>query len=448
MPLKKCFIYFFFFLVFFNPFEDFRNSHPGLFRQLDSNWCCKSCAKALNSGTLPAKAANNSLECTWSNKSPLGDAELQFASLDRVFFSVQGLHRGLVGRNQPTVTKHMRIPMEDVHVAAWLDRLQGNAVNFYAHSLDAAAAALLPSGELRLKQVLSDLLLKHPTYKALNTGQTAALAAMDQICREFNIKHGGDGQGCQGESGGPRVDAEEQTVTGDHFVMDGPAVHPVIHSVLLPDRIGYVRLGHDPEITTKADSITRLGGAVFDPEARAGPEVEREIPLSESEWALRQLQHVLCRGGVADQPDILFSLVLRAHLNRIKSAAVNRASSLYKVPGTGDYYLQIGRNIRAFEMWFGPPTFMITRTLNADKDNQMATWVSHTANLSGGELQVWHYDTECEKLTPLAGRLPPAAPSAEECEYFTHAKTRGDGEEACPYHENCTRASLELFRDR
>ena len=78
----------------------------------------------------------------------------------------------------------------------------------------------------------------------------------------------------------------------------------------------------------------------------------------------------------------------------------------------------------------------------------MATWVSHTANLSGGQLQVWHYNTECEKLSLLAGRLGPASPKAEECKYYSHKKTQGDGEDTCPYHENCTRASLELYRDR
>ena len=428
--------------------ENFKTRHPGLFQQLDSYWCCRHCLSALNAGSLPARAARNGLECTWTHTSPLGDRELQFASLDTVFFSVQGLKRGLAGPNQSVITKHMRIPMEEVHVAAWLDQLQGNATNFFNHSLDAAAAALLPAGRLRLKQVLSDLVVKHPTYRGLVADQTVALEALDQICSDFNTKNSKDGNDRLGETSVPQAAAEERGVTGDHFVVDGPSVNPVIHSVLLPDRISNVQLGYDPEVTTKADLVTRLGAAAFDPESRAGPEVERDVPFSESEWALRQLQHVMCRGGVADQPSLLFALVLRTHLTRLKSAAVNHASSLYKVPGTADYYLQIGRNLRAFDMWFGPPAFMITQSLNADKDNQMATWVSHTANLSGGQLQVWHYDTECEKLSLLAGRLGPASPKAEECKYYSHKKTQGDGEDSCPYHENCTRASLELYRDR
>ena len=419
--------------------EDFRNRHPGLFQQLDSYWCCRHCARALDEGTLPAKAAKNALECTWTPASPIGDRELQFATLDTAFFSVQGLKRGLGGNNQSAITKHMRIPMEEIRIAAWLDRLQGNAVDFSDHSLDAAASALLPADRLRLQEVLRDLLVKHPTYRELVSDPAAALVALDDTCKDYNAKN---------SEGGRDRQIEEQGLTGSQFVAEEPTVNPVIHSVLLPDRIGYVRLGHDPQITTKADVVTRLGGAVFDPEAKAGPEVGREIPVSESDWALRQLQHVMCRGGVADQPDILFSLVLRAHLNRIKSAAVNRACSLCKVPGTADYYLQIGRNLRAFELWFGPPTFMITLSLNADKDNQLATWVSHTANLSFGQLQVWHYVTECEKLTLLDGRRSPAPPTAEECEYYTHTKTGGEGEDTCPYHDNCTRDSLELYRDR
>ena len=64
------------------------NTYPALFLQLDRNWCCHTCQKAVDSGQMPHLAARNSLATTWAALPPglrkLSHSELEIVGLARV----------------------------------------------------------------------------------------------------------------------------------------------------------------------------------------------------------------------------------------------------------------------------------------------------------------------------------------------------------------------------
>ena len=61
---------------------------PVLFLQLDRNWCCRTCQKALDSSQMPALAARNGLAATWGSLPQqlrdLNQTEQEIVALTRV----------------------------------------------------------------------------------------------------------------------------------------------------------------------------------------------------------------------------------------------------------------------------------------------------------------------------------------------------------------------------
>ena len=67
-------------------------SYPALFCQLDQNWVCSTCSKAVDAGQMPALAAKNGLSTTWASlptyMKGLSNTELEMSALTKVIFSI------------------------------------------------------------------------------------------------------------------------------------------------------------------------------------------------------------------------------------------------------------------------------------------------------------------------------------------------------------------------
>jgi hypothetical protein len=232
----------------------------------------------------------------------------------------------------------------------------------------------------------------------------------------------------------------------DHFTAWGPTMGEVLYSIAVPDTLVPAECSED--VLNLTDIADTVGGAVYDMRQRAGMNIERAQSLKDTEWILHQLNHVH-RGGAMNQVVIVFSLLLQRTLKQLRRLS-DFTDNLMTFPGSSDYYEKKTHDLHAMQNWFGPPSWSITISLNASSNINLATWISHDAGTKDRPVQVWHRNSELELLTPLDGRQHP-----EETEenFFTHTRLNQLSSEAtkdrvwsCPYHQCCSRGSIELYR--
>ena len=411
---------------------DFVQANPNIFVQLDRYHVCLACAKSVDNNEIPSNASVNQLPCTWSSVPEdflsLSQHELECVALTRLFFSIENLQDGLVGKS-PQLTKTMLLPASTPVDAIWLQMLRGDNEIGWPHNY---VGGERPTIRVDLVvEVFEKLLQDHPLYNPQDRN-AATEAIRDVLFSVFSTRPN------EIAISGTDQSSEEQLRQRDHFTQHCPSME-VIHSVILPDSEAMPACAE--QLVALKNLVTRVGGAVYDLRDRAGYDTVRDKEIQETDWVVQRLRHVH-RDGLFNHPLLIFSVFLKQELRKIQSS-LNFSGSLGRVAGSRQYYLRIAEDIASLDFWFGIPLFSVTVSLNADADVPVATWVSHSAGRTGQPTQVWHRSSEQEELDLLPNRLEPA----EEVDmFFVHKKE--DGATSCPYHLHCERTPLSTHRNR
>ena len=125
--------------------------------------------------------------------------------------------------------------------------------------------------------------------------------------------------------------------------------------------------------------------------------------------------------------------------------------NLKQFPGTSDYYQQLYNNLATMEEHIGPPSHLVTTSMNSQSLECLVTWVSHTQGTTEQPVEVWEQEDEKRRLTLRPGAVEPDGQHQQEWgfSYFSH--TGGPGGEArdnCVYHPDCYRQPIEDWRAR
>ena len=294
---------------------------------------------------------------------------------------------------------------------------------------------------LRADEILAAhgiLLQHHPDYER---GREAADIYMEDALR--NLLNHLDMYGIVEVMGAGAVG---QAGDLNHFTLWGPRLAN-LYSTVLPWK--------EPQLPAATLQLLQMPGleaqlaAILDPLKQGGIAVQREVPISLSAWVRQRVAHIH-RAGPANQPVLLLALlhVLQAEqiqplITRGQAGLAGPPSAwLSKLPGSYAYLQSKREDLAALRRWLGPPFLSLTFSMSAATTDLLGTAVSHQAGVEGRQEEVWHVESERERLETRAGKAEPAFTGA----YFLH--TRSDLEDDnCPYHLHCARTLLEERRE-
>ena len=316
---------------------------------------------------------------------------------------------------------------------------------------DVLALHLRPPGHrmlLRPDQILaahSYLLSHHPDYEP---GREAADIYMEDALRNLidNLDLHGIVEVMGGEAGGQEGDL-------NHFTLWGPKLANLISTVLPwkePQLSAATRQllqmpGLESQLAPLLDPLKQAGVVV----QREGERVQREVAISLSSWVRQRVAHIH-RAGPANQPVLLLALlhVLQAEqmeplIARGQAGLAGPPSAwLSKLPGSFAYLQSKREDLAAMRRWLGPPFLSLTFSVSAATTDLLGTAVSHLAGVEGRHEEVWHIESERERLHIRAGKAEPALTAA----YFLHTRSNLE-DDNCPYHLHCARTPLEERRE-
>ena len=239
----------------------------------------------------------------------------------------------------------------------------------------------------------------------------------------------------------------------NHFTLWGPRLSN-LYSTVLPWK--------EPQLPAATLQLLQMAGLesqlapLLDPfmtagviVQREGARVPREVPISLSSWVRQRLGHIH-RAGPANQPVLLLALlhVLQAQqmqplITRGQAGLAGPPSAwLSKLPGSHAYLQSKREDLAALRRWLGPPFLSLTFSMSAATTDLLGTAVSHQAGVEGRQEEVWHVESERERLETRAGKAEPAFTGA----YFLHTRSSLE-DDNCPYHSHCARTPLEERRD-
>ena len=411
----------------------FVEANACMLEQLDCQHVCLKCVEYIDAGNVPPMAAVNGLKCTWSSLSDdflsPGQRELEYVALTRLFCTIEGLRNGISGHSGG-LTKNMLLPLTKTSDATWLHAFSEETQQGWPRGNDSREMPLVDA-DIVIK-LFRRLLQDHPLYD-LEDKNVAVQSMKDLLSRTC---------GSAGASVGSHTSAshgnDEDEGYLDHFTEHCPKVE-VLYSVLLPD--GKNLSANTEELIGLKDFAERVGGALYDLHHQAGIDAVRDVEIQEMDWITSRLRHVHRRGPL-NQPLLVFSVLLRQELRKLRSALFF-AGSLRRHAGSSKYYQQIAEDLAVIDDFFGSPLFSVTCSLNAGGDAYLATWVSHEEGTAGRPVQVWHTSSEQDKLLLQPGREEPAQGSDA---YFVHE--REDAASSCPYHPGCKRQPLRVYQQR
>ena len=291
-----------------------------------------------------------------------------------------------------------------------------------------------------LNEVFATLLLSHPEYAPCSVA-----TARERVGRMLEQVQAMVEEGCAVVGLLP----PQNSKSFRPFTGKGPKC---LYSILAPDTS---LLPPCMQSLCGNQDLEVLFRPAFDQEQACGVQSEREKVLTLRRW----LQHRLgqaSRSGPADSPEYILLMFLKTEVDRIKSSFEiqqpgSQPSSLTDHPGTSGYYDILRRKLQAMHYWLGPPTWLLSNTMDTKSIQCLASWVSQYAGTAEHPVQVWERGDEKRLLTLLVGhRQPEGGEEEEEQGYYSH--TSGQEVEGqldnCPYHRGCRRQDLEKWKSR
>jgi hypothetical protein len=317
-------------------------SHLAMFTRLGRQWCCTLCMVAVDAGRLPALAARNQLEATWTSLPPalltLRPEELELCGLNHSLGHIHGLQQGVAGVGGPTKTIHYLMP-NTKYVTKLVDYTKPPETVMSLHTW--------PPGELPLLEpslvleAWDRLLCRHPCYRASPTVQKSMKDYLTTMLAEVPHREVETEQ-LAGEPDGTKL---------DHFTATGPRLAR-LDGIILP----WAKL-HLPLAFRQLVDLNGLEaqfGAIYDEKQEAGTErrrrvgsdgevegegEERQVALTLQQWLQQRLSNVH-RTGPASQPWLFLALVAAVDAKRLAmiSQTVYHSRPMIEHPGSQDFY--------------------------------------------------------------------------------------------------------------
>ena len=411
--------------------QEFLMKNAPLFNQLDSEWCCKTCAGEVDAGRMPALAMRNGLSTTWaslpSSLQSLTQLETEVLARDLVFCLVEGLTSGVYGVGGPDKTLFLLLNQTGARsvreILALHSRPPGHLMQLRMEETLAAHAQLLdnhPRYEEASREVVEDYL-----QAALEE-----VAGLDHGLGVVEVLNLGPGQ--------------QQEL--DWFTTMGPKLR-TLSSTVLPWSEPFLSAAAKA-LLQRMPGLEAMVAGWLDVKEEAGVGKEREVALSLQGWIQSRLGHIH-RSGPANQPGLLLLLLQLFQSGRLQHAIENgrRIGSpsdtwLRDVSGTKAYMERLQRELAVLRKWLRPACWFITSSQSTATRDLLGTFVSHQAGVEGRRESVWHSVDEWKKLTPREGREEPV-----EEGYWVHQASEVEND-SCPFHPKCARISLEAWRER
>jgi hypothetical protein len=303
--------------------------------------------------------------------------------------------------------------------------------------------------QLRVERVLEAwwrLLLNHPLYHL-------ALDVRDDD-KEYMLTELLGLVGTQGVVE-VMVPGDHGQIAAQHLPGRGPRLD-TLHGTVLPWDQPYLPPAARQLLTMPALEAQLAG--IMDLQEEAAVEMERERPVSLQMWVEQRIGHIH-REGLASKPGIILALLqlldsrqLDVLIGRGEAGETgSRSEWLVHHPGTRTFYSRLEQNLRIQREWQGSPIFFLTTSVSTATADLLGTFVAHRAGVEGRDEQVWHVETERERLTVRPGQQEPPGlgapnPGGGE-EYFVHSASQVE-DDSCPFHTFCARTNLEAQRER
>ncbi len=411
----------------------------GMFVRLEREWCCLPCRQSIVADRMPALAAVNKLEPTWSE---LPDELVRLTALDvellallHVFGHADGLSDRVYGVGGPTKSLHYVRP-EVADVAGMPDvRDDFLEVMHGLHARPAGQPAVVSASPVR--NGWRRMLDGNPLYRVgLSPRGTANwVVTMFDDSPQLAYLDSSTEAASQLATAQWRESVDNWTAAGPRFVQLDGVILPTKSP--LPER--FRRLAEVRSLYAKC------GGGHHDLGNAAGIDTPRAVHISPQQWLRSRLSNAR-RDGPTQQAQLLLALVAQTDARQLVAAGA-APDGWRKHAGSQEYWATVRADIAASAEWRGPPSFYLTFSTNVECEDVQAAMKAIEGGASAGltgaaqrTTDVWHTADET-RLLKRRRRVGAAAESSTAHGYYVHTVTDVKNG-TCPFHTNCDRTRL------